>query len=75
MRSPGRTRLERLIHRVFGSAQIDLSVPDRFGNPIRPRDWFLVPISVIDEAVQRIRDGSITRFQCDPKQARLVERK
>lgn len=69
-----RTKLERLIHRVFGPAQIDLSVPDRFGNPIRPREWFLVPISVIDEAVQRIKDGTITRFQYDPKEARLVER-
>lgn len=69
-----RTGLERLIHRVFGAAQIDLSVPDRFGNPIRPREWFLVPISAIDEAVQRIKDGSITRFQYDPKEARLVER-
>lgn len=69
-----RTKLERLIHRVFGPAQIDLSVPDRFGNSIRPREWFLVPISVIDEAVQRIKDGTITRFQYDPKEARLVER-
>ena len=75
MRSPGRTRLERLIHRVFGPAQIELSVPDRFGNPIKPREWFLAPISVIDEAVQRIKDGSITRFQYDPNEARLVERK
>ena len=69
-----RTKLERLIHRVFGPAQIDLSVPDRLGNPIRPREWFLVPITVIDEAVQRIKDGSITRYQYDPKEARLVKR-
>lgn len=55
-----RTRLERLIHRVFGPAQIDLSVPDRFGNPIRPREWFLVPISVID-GLSNLRSGNFLR--------------
>lgn len=67
-----RTKLERLIHRVFGPAQLDLSIPDRFGTLIKPREWFLVPISVIDEAVMRIQDGSITNYIYDPKQARLV---
>ncbi|WP_299306947.1 GIY-YIG nuclease family protein [uncultured Croceicoccus sp.] len=69
-----RTKLERLIHRVFGAAQIDISIADRFGNPVQPREWFLVPIHVIGEAVERIRDGSITRFEYDVTQARLVER-
>jgi hypothetical protein len=67
-----RTKLERLIHRVFGSAQIDLLIPDRFGTMIKPREWFLVPISVIDEVVTRIQEGSITGYIYDTKQARLV---
>lgn len=35
-------------------------------------EWFLVPLKVIDEAVQRVRDGSITDVVYDPKTARLV---
>lgn len=35
-----RTKLERLIHRVFGPAQLDLLITDRFGNPVKPREWF-----------------------------------
>lgn len=66
-----RTKLERLIHRVFGAAQLDLEIPDRFGNLIRPREWFLVPLPAIDEAVGRIRDGSITQYRYDPEEARL----
>lgn len=66
-----RTKLERLIHRVFGPAQLDLEIPDRFGNMIKPREWFLVPLAAIDEAVTRIRDGSITEYRYDPKEARL----
>jgi hypothetical protein len=69
-----RTKLENLFHRIFTAAQLDLTIPDRFGHPVRPHEWFLVPLHVIDEAVQRIRDGSITDVVYDPKNARLVEK-
>ncbi|WP_298439415.1 GIY-YIG nuclease family protein [Geobacter sp.] len=67
-----RTKLENLFHRIFAPAQLDLTIHDRFGNPVRPREWFLVPLHVIDEAVQRIREGSISTMIYDPKTARLV---
>jgi hypothetical protein len=67
-----RTRLENVFHRIFAGAQLDLTIADRFGNPVRPREWFLVPLHVIDEAVGRIRDGSITDFVYDTATARLV---
>jgi hypothetical protein len=70
--SINRTKLENLFHRIFAPAQIDLTIQDRFGHPVRPREWFLVPLHVIDEAVQRIRNGSITDLVYDPKTARLV---
>jgi hypothetical protein len=69
-----RTKLESLFHRIFASAQLDLTIQDRFGHPVRPREWFLVPLHVIDEVVQHIRDGSITDVVYDPKAARLIER-
>lgn len=67
-----RTKLENVFHRIFAPAQIDLTIHDRFGHPVKPREWFLVPLHVIDEAVQRVRDGSITDVVYDPKIARLV---
>jgi hypothetical protein len=67
-----RTRLENIFHRLFGAAQLDLTIEDRFGHPVKPREWFLVPLQVIDEAVERIRDGSITDMLYDPTVARLV---
>ncbi|RID90177.1 GIY-YIG nuclease family protein [Gemmobacter lutimaris] len=66
------TRLENLIHRIFGTAQLDIEIPDRFGRPVTPREWFLVPLFVIDEAVQKIKDGTITKFRYDPEKASLV---
>lgn len=67
-----RTRLENIFHRLFGAVQLDLTIEDRFGNPVKPREWFLVPLHVIDEAVERIRNGSITEVVYDPQIARLV---
>ena len=67
-----RTRLENIFHRLFGAVQLDLTIEDRFGNPVKPREWFLVPLHVIDEAVERIRNGSITDVFYDPQTARLV---
>lgn len=67
-----RTRLENLFHRIFAPAQLDLTIDDRFGHPVKPREWFLIPLQVIDEAMQRILDGSVTAFVYDPATASLV---
>jgi hypothetical protein len=68
-----RVKLEKLIHRVFDPARLDIEIKDRFGNPVIPREWFLVPRFVIDEAVEKIKNGTITNFRYDPKLASLVE--
>jgi hypothetical protein len=67
----GRTKLENLIHRIFGPARLDIEIKDRFGNPIVPREWFLVPLFAINEAVEKIKDGTITGYAYDPKTASL----
>jgi T5orf172 domain len=67
-----RMKLEGLFHQLFAGAQLDLSLEDRFGQTVKPREWFLVPLQAIDEAVKRIVDGSITAYRYDRAQARLV---
>ena len=66
-----RSKLENLLHRFFAAAQLDLEIADRFGNPVKPREWFLAPLPVIDEVVRRIRDLSIVDFEYDPETASL----
>jgi hypothetical protein len=68
-----RARLENLIHRFFEPAKLDIEIKDRFGNPIVPREWFLVPLFIIDEAVEKIKDGSIVNFRYDPTSGKLVK--
>lgn len=67
-----RSRLEKIFHRLFGAVRLDLTIMDRFGQPVKPKEWFLVPLHVIDEAVQKIKDGSITEFRYDPQTASLT---
>lgn len=67
-----RAKLENVIHRVFEPARLDIEIKDRFGKPIVPREWFLVPLFIVNEAVDRIKDGTITGYTYDPKAAALV---
>jgi len=68
-----RTKLEKLIHRFFERAQLDVQIKDRFGQPVVPREWFLVPLFVIDELVEKIKDGTISDYKYDPKSACLKQ--
>lgn len=68
-----RAKLENLFHRIFARAQLDLTIQDRFGHPVKPREWFVVPLPVIDEAVNRILAGTITNVVYEPETASLRE--
>ena len=63
----------RLFHRLFAPARLNITINDRFGHPVQPEEWFLVPLFVIDEAVARIKDGSITGYIYDPSAVKLVK--
>lgn len=69
-----RTKLENLIHRIFEPARLDIEIMDRFGRPVTPREWFLVPMYAIKDAVEKIKDGTIAGYLYDPKHAKLIER-
>ncbi|MBL8497345.1 MAG: GIY-YIG nuclease family protein [Nitrosomonas sp.] len=68
-----RIRLENLIHRFFEPAKLNIEIKDRFGNPVVPREWFLVPLYIIDEAIEKIRNGTIVNFQYDPNLGKISE--
>ncbi|MEO5867976.1 MAG: GIY-YIG nuclease family protein [Sphingomonas sp.] len=66
-----RPRLEALIHRVLDSVRFEAEIPDRFGKLVRPREWFLVPLSIIDQIVERVADGTVVGMIYDPATAAL----
>jgi hypothetical protein len=66
-----RTKLENLIHRIFDPARLNIEIKDRFGHRVIPREWFLVPLYAIDDAVEKIKDGTIAHCTYDPHTASL----
>lgn len=66
-----RVKLEKLIHKFFEAARLNIVIKDRFGKPIIPREWFLTPISAIDDAVEKIKSDTIYDYQYDIENAKL----
>jgi hypothetical protein len=62
-----RSKLENLIHRIFEHTRLEIEIIDRFGRPTVPREWFLVPLFAINEAVEKIMDGTITDVRYNPE--------
>jgi hypothetical protein len=67
------TKLEALIHKTFSNARLGVELRDRFGFTVEPREWFLVPLPVIEDAIQRIINGTIAGCRYDPGTARLID--
>jgi Meiotically up-regulated gene 113 len=68
-------KLEALLHRVFDNARLELALPDRFGIPVQPREWFLIPLEVIEATIEKIKDETIDQFRYDPSTASLIRLK
>ncbi len=67
-----RTKLENLLHKFFDPARLDVQLQDRFGTPVNPREWFLVPLSAVEEVIEKIKEGTIDQFQYDPESVSLT---
>ncbi len=68
-----RKALEALIHKFFAEVRLDLELKDRFGMEVEPREWFLVALPVIEEVIDRVKDGSICNYRYDRDEARLTQ--
>lgn len=68
-----RTRFENALHRIFAQSRLSITLKDGAPRNHRPREWFVVPLPVIKEAIERIMDGSITNYIYDISNAKLVQ--
>ena len=67
-----RKKLEALLQKFFNSARLDWELTDRFDIPVKPKEWFLVPLEVIAEAIEKIKEGTIDQFRYDRQTASLT---
>jgi len=65
-------KFEQLLHNFFGSVRLDLDVNDDKGKRHRPQEWFIVPIQVINQAVEMLADGSIVNYKYNDNSESIV---
>jgi len=66
------TKLESLLHNFFGSACIDITVVDSNGEVRHPKEWFSVPLDVIETAIEMILDGTIVNFYFSSESNKII---
>jgi hypothetical protein len=67
-------KLEHLLHRFFGEWCLDVDVFDREGQRYVPREWFIAPLDVIEQAIHFVINGEIVQFQYDGRRKEIVAR-
>lgn len=67
-------KLEFLVHKFFASARLDLDVYDEQGQRHMPREWFVVPLHVIEAAVKLLISGEILNYRYDATTQAIVSR-
>lgn len=67
-------KLELLLHRFFAEACLNLDVFDGAGKRYTPREWFVVPLPVLDQAIRLLLNGQILNYAYNPECQELVLR-
>jgi hypothetical protein len=66
--------LEHLLHRVFAEVRLDITQIDPKGRMYDPSEWFVVPLNVINQAINMIMSSEIVDYVYDPAAQQLVNR-
>ena len=68
-------KLELLLHTFFAAACLNLDVFDGDGKRYTPREWFVVPLNIIEAAVDLLINGEIVNYRYDEQGQQIIERK
>ncbi len=67
-------KLELLLHTLFAEACLNLDIFGKDGQRHSPREWFVVPLNVIDQAILLLLSGQIIHYEYNTIQQQLVFR-
>jgi len=63
---------ENLVHRFFAESCLNIDLYEPNGNRIVPREWFVVPLDVINSTIDLIINGNIINYKYDIVNQRLT---
>ena len=58
-------KFEQLLHNFFGSSCLNIDIWDEKLNRRMPQEWFVVPLHIIDKAIEMIITGEIIQYKYD----------
>jgi len=67
-------KLEQLLHKFFGNSCLELDVFDEKGKRHTPREWFIAPIEVIEQAIELIINGKIVNYKFDAGNMTIINK-
>lgn len=67
-------KLEQLLHQFFGTACLNIDIFDTQGKRHMPREWFVAPLDVIQQAIQLLLSGEIVNYYFNPERQEIVEK-
>lgn len=67
-------KLEQLIHKFFGNSCLDMEIYDGNGKLYKPREWFIAPLEIIEEAIELIVNGKVLNYRYDEENEVIVEK-
>lgn len=66
--------LEQTMHGFFSSVRLDIELADNSGNLYKPREWFQVPLRIIEDAIYLILEGKLNDFYYDESIQEIVSK-
>lgn len=66
-------KLEALIHSFFNAVQFKMQLVDQSGAYYTAREWYIVPLGIVESVINKINDGSIIHFRYNPSLKSLEE--
>lgn len=67
-------KFENLLHRFLALAKLNVDIFDENGVRITPREWFIVPIEVIEKTIELLITGEIIDYKFDTINNIIVEK-
>jgi hypothetical protein len=67
-------KLEQLLHNFFGSSCLNIDIYDENKRRHTPREWFVAPLDVIEQAVELIISGEVVDYRYDVEGSVIVLR-
>lgn len=67
-------KMELILHKFFGRVCLNIDVFDKDGKRYTPREWFIAPLYIIEEAIRLLLSGEIINVYYDPEHLIILEK-